>query len=100
MGVYLHRGFHDNKDVMYLQMENGQITKETTSVDFTGRIQISHNPWVEGGHGFTWQLSQLRLEDTDWYYCKWLYPRSKTLVTEASIGDIIVVRGRARRANI
>lgn len=100
MGVSLHRGFHDNKDVMYLQMENGQITKETTSVDFTGRIQISHNPWVEGGHGFTWQLSQLRLEDTDWYYCKWLYPRSKTLVMEVSIGDIIVVRGRARRANI
>lgn len=99
MGVYLHRGFHGNKDVMYLQMENGQVTKKTTSVDFTGRIQVSHNPW-EGGHAMTWQLSQLRLEDTDWYYCEWLYPCSKTLVTNTSIGTIVVVRGRECRANI
>lgn len=98
MGVYLHRGFHDNKDVVYLQMEKGQVTKQTTSVDFTGRILVSHSPLVEGGHAFTWQLSQLRLEDTNWYYCKWLYPESKTLVTDTSIGTIIVVRGRERRS--
>lgn len=93
LGVYLHRGFHDIKDVVFLQMKNGQITKETTSVDVRGRIRVSHNPLAEGSHGFTWQLSQLRLEDTDWYYCEWLYPKSTTLVTKTSIGTIIVVRG-------
>lgn len=100
LGVYLHRGFHENKDVMFLQMENGQVTEETISVDFTGRIQVSHNPWIEGGHRFTWQLSLLRLEDTNWYYCKWLYRRSKALLMDTSIGTIVVVRGIERRANI
>lgn len=100
MGVYLRRGFHHSKDVMFLQMVNGQVTKETTSWDFAGRIEVSHNPWVEGGHGFIWQLSQLKLEDTNWYYCEWHYPRSKTLETETSIGTIIVVRGIKCQANI
>lgn len=100
MGVYLHRGFHYKKDVMFLHMENGQVTKETTSMDFKGRIQVSHDPWVEGGHGFTWQLSQLRQEDTDWYYCEWLYPGSTVLVTETTIGTVIIVGGGERRANI
>lgn len=85
---------------MFLQMENGKVIKETVSADFTDRIQVSHNPWIEGGHRFTWQLSLLRLEDTNWYYCKWLYRKSKTLEKDTSIGTIVVVRGIEHRANI
>lgn len=47
MRVYLHRGFHNNKDVMFLQMENGQVKKKTISADFTGRIQVSQDPLMD-----------------------------------------------------
>lgn len=40
---------------MLLQMENGQVTKKTTSVDLTGGTQVSQNPWTEEGYGLTWQ---------------------------------------------
>lgn len=99
-GVYLQRGFHGNRDVMFLDMENGTVAKKTTAADFAGRIHVAPNPEVKEGYGFTWQLSLLKMEDTDWYYCRWMYHRSRAVEKETTKGIIIVVGGRKNQTVI
>lgn len=93
MGVYLHRGFHANGDVVFLDMVNGRVTKNTIDAEFAGRIHVAPDQQIKEGYGFTWQLSLLTLEDTDWYYCRWMYFKSKAVEQETSKGTIIIVRG-------
>ncbi|KAM9336203.1 uncharacterized protein ABDE67_019266 isoform 2-T2 [Symphorus nematophorus] len=94
MGVYLHRSFHGNRVVVYLSMENGKITKETKSSEFTGRIGITPDQQISEGYGFTFQLSLLQVEDTDWYYCSWEYFNEDKTEEEilSSPGTAIIVR--------
>ena len=69
LGVYLNRGFHDNKDVMLLQK-------------WTGR----QGDYICGLHGPNTGVSQSMAGGRSWIYL--------ALVTEASIGTIL--RGRER----
>lgn len=94
LGVYLQRGFHDNEEIMFLHIQKGRVIKKTTSTDFSGRIRVSPDQQMGHGHGFTWQVSLLRLEDTNWYYCRWIYLKSEALEQEISVGTIVIVRGR------
>lgn len=93
LGVSLQREFHSNKRVVYLNLEDRKVTK-TISAEFTGRIDITPDQQMEEGYKFTFQLSVLEQEDTDWYYCSWIYYNSKTSkkVTLPSKGTIIIVR--------
>ncbi|XP_041818563.1 uncharacterized protein LOC121624761 [Chelmon rostratus] len=98
MGFYLHRGFHENRDVVFLDLENGQVNKISTAAEFVGRVRIASN-WQTGkgdgfNYGFILQLSLLRSEDTDWYYCSWIYfkPETADLEKLSSIGTAIIVR--------
>lgn len=91
MGVYLHRGFHSNRDVAYLELQNGQVTIDT---EFTGRIRIIQDEQITEGHGITLQLSLLGLTDTDLFYCSWIYFNSEKAMqeTKSSTGTIIIIR--------
>lgn len=86
----LQRRFHGNEPVVFLSLENGEVTKNTIAEEFTDRINIQQ---IEGGYGFTLELSLLRLEDTDLYYCNWIHMESEKLETVSSNGTIIIVRG-------
>ncbi|XP_038591382.1 uncharacterized protein LOC119915737 [Micropterus salmoides] len=87
----LQRRFHGNEPVVFLSLENGEVTKNTIAEEFTDRINIQQ---IEGGYGFTLELSLLRLEDTDLYYCNWIHMESEKLETVSSNGTIIIVRDR------
>ena len=90
MGLNLYRQFHGNMKVVYLSLDNGQVTRNTIAPEFEGRI---HHQQMKDGHGFTLQLSLLRQEDTDLYYCSWQY-FEKSLETLQSNGTMIIVRGK------
>ncbi|KAM7371199.1 hypothetical protein PAMP_010690 [Pampus punctatissimus] len=94
MGLYLQRRFHDTKDILYLSLENRRITKNTTDENFEGRIQITPEQQRSDGCSFTLVLSMLGFEDTDLYYCKWIYFASNTKARGklSSRGTIIIVR--------
>nr|XP_046232590.1 uncharacterized protein LOC124052418 isoform X2 [Scatophagus argus] len=94
MGVYLNRGFHGNRDVVYLDLRNGQVSHHTVAPEFVGRIDITPVQQNEKGYGFKWELSLLGLEDTDWYYCSWIHFKSETAEqeTRSSKGTLIIVR--------
>ncbi|KAF7651255.1 hypothetical protein LDENG_00113510 [Lucifuga dentata] len=96
-GLYLKSRFRGDRDNAYLFLQNRQIAKNTISGEFVGRIQVS--PDLLGGRGYavTFQLSLLRLEDTDMYYCSWKYFNMDTTKPEtlSSNGTIIIIRDRA-----
>ncbi|XP_008303195.1 uncharacterized protein LOC103374823 [Stegastes partitus] len=91
MGVYLHRRFHSNKDIVYLSLKGGLITKNTINEDFAGRIVVTPDQQIKGGYGFTMQLSLLELEDTNLYYCSWTYFELSKKQTVSSNGTVIIV---------
>ncbi len=93
--VNLHRGFHSNKNAVYLNYENKKVTHKVIATEFTGRIDIKEDKQIEEGHGLTFKLSLLKQEDTDWYYCSWLYYNVQKTeeVTLSSKGRIIIVKG-------
>ncbi|XP_071329345.1 uncharacterized protein [Trachinotus anak] len=93
MGLYLHRRFHGDRDVMYLSLKNGLVTKNNTAPTFRGRIHITPDRHIREGSGFTLHLSLLEQDDTDLYYCTWSYFRSETArpETQSSNGTIIIV---------
>ncbi|GAA6225995.1 uncharacterized protein LOC108872585 [Lates japonicus] len=92
MGLYLKRRFQ-GEDIVFLSLDKGQVTKDTTNPKFTGRIQVTPEE-VGMGQGFTLQLSLLGLDDTDLYYCTWTHFKLQTSTREAqsSNGTIIIVR--------
>ncbi|XP_042253252.1 uncharacterized protein LOC121886911 isoform X1 [Thunnus maccoyii] len=92
MGFYLQRRFHNTKDVVFLSLEEGRISKNTTAAEFEGRIHITPVKQIVQGCGFTLRLSSLRLDDTDLYYCSWTYFKSETRVTHPSNGTVIIVK--------
>lgn len=96
LGVYLYRYLHRNPEVVYLSLVKGLITKRTTAAEFVGRIHITPSQQIKKGHGFTLQLSPLRLEDTDLYYCEWTFFKSETAKEELFVSNdtIIIVKGK------
>ncbi|KAM8729486.1 uncharacterized protein AB9X84_026717 [Acanthopagrus schlegelii] len=96
MGVYLRRSFHGKNDVVFLALENGQVTKDTITENFAGRIHIAKEQQITEGCGFTWELSLLGLDDTDHYYCSWIYFNSEkgNQETRSSNGTIVLVGER------
>lgn len=72
MGFSLYRTFKGNKQIVYLNLRGGEVTKRTIVAEFSSRIQVVPIPQSKG-QGFTLQLSLLGLEDTDVYFCSWSY---------------------------
>ncbi|XP_042364378.1 uncharacterized protein LOC121959222 [Plectropomus leopardus] len=95
-GFYLHRRFHGKKDVVYLSLDNGEVTKNTITADFLGRIHVTREQQINKGHGFTLHLSLLGVMNTDFYYCSWKYLKSETATVDtlSSNGTIIIVTER------
>ncbi|XP_054455313.1 uncharacterized protein LOC129091647 [Anoplopoma fimbria] len=96
MGLYLYRGFPDKRKIVFLSLDNGQVTKITPGAGFAGRIEVASQQQIGEGHGFTLKLSLLGLEDTNLYYCSWEYVIVKAALFETwqSPGTIIIVRER------
>ncbi|XP_031147015.1 uncharacterized protein LOC116044117 isoform X1 [Sander lucioperca] len=94
MGLYLQRAFHDKRDIVFLSLKNGLVTKNTTAAEFVGRINVAPDQQIREGYGFTLQLSLLGQEDTGLYYCSWLYFKSDMANSEKlpSNGTIIIVK--------
>ncbi|XP_072229173.1 uncharacterized protein [Leuresthes tenuis] len=85
----LRRKFQ-NEEVVHLHFGNEQIKKTTIAPKFAGRVLIPKDLQVKSA--ISLQLSQLGLEDTDLYYCRWTLLESENLVTVTSNGTIIIVR--------
>lgn len=100
MGLYMHRRFHKEQDVVYLDLNEFSVTKNTTSNKFKGRINISPAKQIKQElRGFTFRLSLLELEDTNLYYCEWIYTDEKlNKLLMTSNGTVIIVRGEENRA--
>ncbi|XP_070708292.1 uncharacterized protein [Pempheris klunzingeri] len=97
MGFSLHRRFHSDRSIVYLSIDNGQVTRNNIAPEFTGRIHASRDQQIREGYGFTLRLSLLGLEDTDMYYCRWNYFNSEKEKREilSSNGTVIIIRERA-----
>ncbi|XP_029312368.1 uncharacterized protein LOC115024717 isoform X2 [Cottoperca gobio] len=80
MGLTLQRSFHGKPDVVYLDLKNGTLIKNTTAQEFKGRIHVAADRHTEEGCGFILRLSLLGLEDTGLYFCSWSY-MSHTVAT-------------------
>lgn len=93
MGFSLHKSVSGNIEVVYLDFQDGEVNRKNIMPEFEGRIQIPRDKQVKGRYRLTLQLSQLRLEDTDYYYCNWMHMNSKTYEHEvlASNGTVIIV---------
>ncbi|XP_031609205.1 uncharacterized protein LOC116330886 [Oreochromis aureus] len=94
MGLYMHRRFHKEQDVVYLDLNEFSVTKDTISNKFKGRINVSPAKQItQELRGFTFQLSLLELEDTNLYYCEWIYTDNKlNKLLMTSNGTVIIVR--------
>ncbi|KAM4524495.1 uncharacterized protein PAE49_000788 isoform 2-T2 [Odontesthes bonariensis] len=92
LSLTLRRQFQ-NEEVVHLHFKNEQIKKTTTAQKFVGRVHITEELQVKSA--ISLQLSQLGLEDTDLYYCRWTLLKSANLVTVTSNGTIIIVRESA-----
>lgn len=75
VGVYINRAFHGQRNVLYLALHKGAITKNTTAAEFEGRIHITPFRHMIKGLGFKIKVSPLQPEDTGLYYCKWVFFR-------------------------
>ncbi|KAK9530710.1 hypothetical protein VZT92_012198 [Zoarces viviparus] len=96
MSLSLHRRFPEKKQIAFLALKNGLVSKTTPSVGFHGRIHAAPSKRIGDGHGFTVQLSLLGLEDTNLYYCSWAFFKKETSSDETlySPGTVIIVRER------
>uniref|UniRef100_UPI0037E76C5C uncharacterized protein n=1 Tax=Semicossyphus pulcher TaxID=241346 RepID=UPI0037E76C5C len=96
LGFSLYGQFN-NRNIVYLNLDNGVVTKTTIAAEFTGRIQVAPAQQISEGQGFSLQFSLLGLGDTDVYYCSWSYltPRTRTEVTQTGKGTIILLREKA-----
>lgn len=92
-GVSLLRGVQDTTQLVYLNMEDGKITKTTTKDSLNGRIEIMQDKRNKNEYGFTWRLSVVRVEDTDWYYCSWKTYPLKEMKDELRYGTTVIVTG-------
>uniref|UniRef100_A0A8C4GI30 Immunoglobulin V-set domain-containing protein n=1 Tax=Dicentrarchus labrax TaxID=13489 RepID=A0A8C4GI30_DICLA len=81
MGLYLRRGLQNNKDIIYLSLDKGNINRHTTAAEFKGRVHIADGE-IKEGKRFTVQLALLALDDTNWYYCSWENFNSETAETQ------------------
>ncbi|XP_017271618.1 uncharacterized protein LOC108235868 [Kryptolebias marmoratus] len=90
LGLSLHRYFH-NKTIVYLSFENGLNKKTTLDVTMKNRTAIT--PSQQGQSlEFTIKLSLLKLDDTDLYYCRWIYFNINEVISLESNGTIVIVR--------
>lgn len=93
-GMSLWRKFKGSEQVFYQDnpMANGLITLHA---DFKDRISVTRSPG--DCCKFTFHLSLLQLEDTDGYYCRWLFFNSITADPhyQNSNYTLVIVRGEA-----
>lgn len=99
MGLYLHRHFHSEKNLVYLDLKKFSVTKNTTFKSFAGRIHVTPAKGVTGAdHGFTFRLSLLRPEETNLYYCEWVYTDSQyNKKNMTSKGTVFIIRGEGHQ---
>ncbi|KAM9425251.1 uncharacterized protein KZ484_008271 [Pholidichthys leucotaenia] len=92
MGLYLMRHFHDTKQLVYLNLKEGKVTKNTTHAIFQGRLSVTPAKQKLRGQGFTFRLSLLRLDDVDVYYCEWIHVDMGSKKNMASNGTVLIIR--------
>ncbi|XP_069563530.1 uncharacterized protein [Brachyistius frenatus] len=90
-GLYLNRRFHSTTNIVYLALQKGLITKTTINAQFTNRIHVTPDLQIRENRVF-FQLNLLQLEDTNLYYCSWMYFISSTGQRLSSNGTLIIVR--------
>ncbi|XP_029383957.1 uncharacterized protein LOC115060221 [Echeneis naucrates] len=92
VGLYLNRYFDREKDVLYLSLQDGLVTKNVTAPQFRGRIEITPERH-RSGFTFTLDLDLLVQDDTDLYYCTWsCLTKNHKKESQSSNGTLIIVR--------
>lgn len=85
---------------MFLNIEEGNITKTTSNENFKGRINVVQDQQIRSGYSVRLQLTLLRMEDTDWYYCRWSQIKTTGVVEDNSQGVIVIVRGEKKKHHL
>lgn len=93
LGVGLYRKFN-NSQIAYLDFNYSQVLKSTIDAEFKGRTDITKEQQMTEGFRFNFQLSMLKQDDTDLYYCRWVFFSSTTfkIMTLSSKDTLIIVR--------
>ncbi|CAK6982811.1 uncharacterized protein LOC128381577 [Scomber scombrus] len=91
MGLYLETRFPNIGNIMFLSLQKGQITKNTTIEEFKDRIQVTRKKQPAGSPEFTMSLSLRGPEDTNLYFCRWTYFESSKRGELSSNGTVIIV---------
>lgn len=97
MGLYLRRFFHSERDIVYLSLHKGKVTKNITAPNYGSRVHMGPDQPTEAeGSSFLLRLSLLQLDDTDLYYCSWSHfsKEKEKDETLASNGTVIIVTSK------
>lgn len=96
LGLSLVQQFHhEPKQIVYLSLKDGQISKQTTIKDFQNRIEVAAVQQNSEGFRFSFRLSLLQTSDTNLYFCTWsrVMPHLGTTEFLSSNGTVIIIRG-------
>ncbi|XP_033840589.1 uncharacterized protein LOC117387249 [Periophthalmus magnuspinnatus] len=91
LGLSLDRRFNPG-NVVYLFLNSGQIGKKTIT-RYKGRADARVVLSSETDLKINFSLSQLQVDDTDLYFCRWKYYSNKSETFETN-GSIIIINDR------
>ncbi|KAF6723075.1 hypothetical protein FQA47_000276 [Oryzias melastigma] len=92
MALSLHRFFKADAQIVYLSLSKANITKQNPREHYIDRVQVTREH-LKPEYQVTLQLSKLKRDDTDLYYCSWTYFEDKEFTMEhlRSNGTVLVV---------
>nr|XP_040033437.1 uncharacterized protein LOC120819800 [Gasterosteus aculeatus aculeatus] len=93
-GLSLQQGFPEMKKIMYVDIKNRLVNKETRAAAFAGRVHVAPHQKIREGHSFTFRLSRLGPEDTNVYLCSWNFLKKDMSLIEKlhSPGTVVIIR--------
>lgn len=94
MALSLHRFFKADAQIVYLSLSKANITKQNPREHYIDRVQVTREH-LKPEYQVTLQLSKLKRDDTDLYYCSWTFFEDKKFTMEhlRSNGTVLVVGG-------
>ncbi|XP_011471782.1 uncharacterized protein LOC105353787 [Oryzias latipes] len=90
LGLTLYRSFKASTKIVYLSLDKSGILKQTPDTDFIDRVRVTRER-SDSEYEVTLQLSKLKEDDTDLYYCTWTYLDVHSVKHLKSNGTVVIV---------
>ncbi|RVE59293.1 hypothetical protein OJAV_G00187100 [Oryzias javanicus] len=90
LSLSLHRLFKSDAQIVYLSLNDGEITKQNPRADYVDRVRVTGER-SESEYQVTLRLSELQQDDTDLYYCSWTYTEAYAVEHLRSNGTVLIV---------